>query len=164
MPDLTRRQLMLGAAAMAPFSSLRPGTALAALEGKDLPLVPAMPARAAFDSYGMNCHLSFLGSPSWGNSDAALRWLLELGVGAVRQYLPRTDHGRAVVRRAMDRLTASGVRWCAPILLSQDVTSLDAARSVVNEQLDWLQANTDLDLLDSLTGPNEPNSASRASD
>ncbi|MGI8651346.1 MAG: hypothetical protein ACR2I7_00955 [Geodermatophilaceae bacterium] len=164
MPDLTRRQLLLGATAMAPFSWLRPGTALAALEGKDLPLVPAMPARAAFDSYGMNCHLSFLGSPSWGNTDAALRWLLELGVGAVRQYLPRTDHGRAVVRRAMDRLTASGVRWCAPILLSQDVTSLDAARSVVNEQLDWLRANTDLDLLDSLTGPNEPNSASRAAD
>ncbi|MDQ3475582.1 MAG: hypothetical protein M3492_04360 [Actinomycetota bacterium] len=164
VPDLTRRQLLLGAAAISPFSSLRPNPAFAAVEDKHLPLVPAMPARAAFDSYGMNCHLSFLGSPSWGNTDAALRWLLELGVGAVRQYLPRTDHGRAVVRRAMGRLTGTGVRWCAPILLSQDVTSLDAARSAVREQLDWLQDNTDLDLLDSLTGPNEPNSASRAPD
>ncbi len=164
MPNLTRRQLLLGAASMTSMASLRPSTASAALEGKQLPFLPARSARAAFDSYGMNCHLSFLGSPSWGNADAAVRWLLELGVGAVRQYLPRTEHGRAAVRRGMGRLNASGVRWCAPILLSEDVSSLAAARSVVNEQLDWLQANADLELLDSLTGPNEPNSGSRAPD
>jgi len=121
-----------------------------------------MSAKAAFDSYGMNCHLSFLSESVWANTDAAVRWLLDLGVGAVRQYLPSTEHGRAALKQAMDRLGDTGVRWCCPTLVAEDVRSLDAARSAVNGQLDWLQANTDLALLDSLPGPNEPNSEGKA--
>lgn len=49
---------------------------------------------------------------TWANTDVAIEWLLSLLLGAVRQSLPRTDHGRATVKRAMDRLGATGVRWC----------------------------------------------------
>lgn len=123
--------------------------------------MPALPARAAFDSYGMNCHFSFLGASVWANTDAGVQELLGLGVGAVRQFLPRTRHGRDAVQQAMDQLSASRVRWSCDVLTPQDTTSLEVARALVNEQLDWLQANTDLALLDSLPGPNEPNSPAK---
>ncbi len=151
---LTRRQLLWGAAALAPIIALRPTTAYASNA------VPAMPARTVHDSYGINTHFSFVGSTStWANTDAAVSWVQSLGAGAIRQYLPRTSWGRAAVKQATDALT---VRWCCPILTASDVSSLDAARVVVNEQLDWLQSNTDLELLDSLPGLNEPNSEGKA--
>lgn len=126
------------------------------------PLVPAIAARSAFDSYGINTHFSFMSQSTWANTDVAIEWLLSLRVGAVRQSLPRTDHGRATVKRAMDRLGATGVRWCCPVMAPSDAPNLEAARAAVNAQLDWLQANTNLALLDSLPGLNEPNSDGKA--
>jgi len=122
----------------------------------------AIAAKTAHDSYGTNTHFSFLSNSVWANTDAATQWALNLGVGAVRQALPRTEHGRAAVKRAMDRLGSVGVRWCCPILDWTDASSLDAARAAVNAQLDWLQANANLALLDSLPGLNEPNSEGKA--
>ncbi|MDQ4037963.1 MAG: hypothetical protein M3313_06365 [Actinomycetota bacterium] len=121
---------------------------------------PVLPARAVYDSYGINTHFSFIGDTStWANTDAAVSWVQRLGVGAVRQYLPRTSWGRDAVKRAMDAL---GVRWCCPTLTLDDFASLNGARAMVNEQLDWLESNADLDLLDSLPGLNEPNSDGKA--
>ncbi|MGI8652713.1 MAG: hypothetical protein ACR2I7_07960 [Geodermatophilaceae bacterium] len=155
MTELTRRQLLRRAAYVAPILVVTAG-GVAYRQGRTFDPVPPMPPRAVFDSYGINTHFSYLGdTATWANTDAAVDWLQELGVGAVRQFLPSTRPGRAAVKKAMDAL---GVRWCCPILTLGDFTSLDAARAVVIERLDWLQANTDLALLDSLPGPNEPNS------
>lgn len=159
MRDLTRRELLRRAAYAAPIIALGASRGDAAPHASGRPAaMAAMPARAAFDSYGINCHLSYLSGSVWANTDAALQWLSELGVGAARQYLPRTGFGRDRVKLAMSRLSVMGLRWCCPVLVAADATSLDAARAAVNEQLSWLQANTDLALLDSLPGPNEPNS------
>jgi len=161
MPALTRRQLLLQAAYLAPIIALTtPGHALTAPPARP-PLAPALPARTAFDAYGMNTHFSFLRSV-WASTDAAAQWVLSLGVGAVRQSLPRTAHGRDAVKRGMDQLGLAGIRWCCPVLVIDDAATLDAARTAVNSQLDWLQANTDLSLLDALPGLNEPNAAGRA--
>ncbi len=178
MSGLTRRQLLSGAVGLVPIIALSPSPAYAVPhpplppwppwqppqppEPGQPPVMTLMSARAAFDSYGMNCHLSFFSESVWENTDAAVQWLQELGVGAVRQYLPTTDHGRAAVKAAMNRLGETEVRWCCPTIFAEDIRSLDAARAVVNGQLDWLQANTDLALLDSLPGPNEPNSDGKA--
>jgi len=154
MSGRTRRQLLLSTALAAPIITLSANQAWAAPSRP--PVVPARAAGTAFGSYGVNCHVSFLQS-AWVNTDAAVAWLLDLGAGAVRQALPRSAQGREAVKRAMDQLGATGVRWCCPVLLLGDAPSLLGARAAVNGQLDWLQANTDLALLDSLPGPNEPN-------
>ncbi len=160
MSSLTRRQLLVRAAYAAPLALLT-GSAAVSCQSLTLPTQPLAPT--AFPAYGINTHLSFLGDSSvWANTDAAVGWLLDLGVGAVRQLLPRTTHGRAAVKKGMNALAAAGVRWCCPSLVAGDVRSLNGARRVVNEQLDWLQSNVDLELLDSLTGLNEPNSPGKA--
>jgi len=160
MVSLTRRQLLIRAAYVAPIALLT-GGATASCQGLQLP--PRSPSQPAFAWYGINTHLSFLGEGAvWANTDAAVEWLLDLGVGAVRQYLPRTTHGRAAVQQGMKLLGAAGVRWSCPVLELEDVTTLNRARRVVNEQLDWLESNTDLALLDSLPGLNEPNSGGKA--
>ncbi len=156
MPALTRRQLLLRAAWTAPVLALNPSRALSAPPPASPPLLPALAAKAAFDSYGMNCHFSFLQSV-WTNTDSAVQWLLDLKVGSVRQSLPRSPQGRDAVKRAINGLAVGGVRWCCPTLVLADASSLVAARAAVNEQLDWLQVNADLALLDSLPGLNEPN-------
>ncbi|MDQ4040057.1 MAG: hypothetical protein M3313_17345 [Actinomycetota bacterium] len=151
---------MLRATSLAPLIALSPGYAHAAPQRPAL--IPATTARSAFDCYGINTHFSFLSNSVWVNTDAAVQWLQRLGVGAVRQALPRSPHGREAVKSAMDRLGSAGIRWCCPVLVSSDAGSLDSARAAVNFQLDWLQANTDLALLDSLPGLNEPNSEGKA--
>lgn len=153
---LTRRQLLLRAALTAPVIALNPTHAFASAPLARPPLVTASAAKSAFDSYGVNCHFSFLQSV-WSNTDSAVQWLLDLKVGAVRQSLPRSPQGRDAVKRAINGLAIGGVRWCCPTLVMADATSLAAARVAVNEQLDWLQANTNLALLDSMPGLNEPN-------
>ena len=160
MVTLTRRQLLLRAAYLGPLAALTAG-AVASCGG--FPPAPSPQARSAFISYGINTHLSFLGdSAVWANTDAAVEWLLDLGVGAVRQSLPRTSRGRGSVRKGMNALGEEGVRWCCPILSTGEITSLNGARRMVNEQLDWLESNTDLALLESLPGLNEPNSQGKA--
>ncbi len=159
MTELTRRQLLRRAVYVAPIFVITAG-GVAYRQGRTFDPVPPMPPRAVFDSYGINTHFSYLGdTATWADTVAAVEWLQELGVGAVRQYLPRSTQGRATVKKALDAL---GVRWCCPTLTLGDFTTLEGARVVVNEQLDWLQANADLSLLDSLPGPNEPNSEGKA--
>lgn len=159
MSALTRRQLLLGAACLAPSMALRTGRAEAAQRP---PLVSAMAAKRAFESYGMNCHLTHLTDSSWQHTDAAVDRVLELGVGAVRQYLPRNTYHRDALKAAMDRPLATRVQWCCPVIQIEDATSLAQARRLVNDQLDWLQANINLARLDSLPGPNEPNADRKA--
>lgn len=132
MSGLRRRQLLVRAAYLAPIIVLSPSHASAAPRP---PLVAAISAKAAFDSYGINCHFSFLSDSTWGNTDSGTQWLERLGAGAVRQALPRSPHGRVAVKSAMDRLGARGVRWCCPVLGSADTGSLDTARAAVNSQL-----------------------------
>ncbi len=160
MSSLTRRQVLVGAALAAPGLALSPSRTSVANAAALPPLVPALAAKAVYESYGINTHFSFLQPTSvWANTDAAAQWILDLRAGAVRQKLTLTTHGRAAIKQAMDKVATAGVRWCCPIVALADAGTLADARTTVNNQLDWLQGNTDLALLDSLPGPNEPNAS-----
>ncbi len=137
MSTLTRRQVLVRAACAAPVLAVAPSRAFVADAAPLPPLMPALAAKAVFEAYGVNTHFSFLQPTSvWANTDAAAQWVLDLGAGAVLQTLPLTNHGRAAVKRAMDRLGAAGVRWCCPMVGLADATTLANARTTVNKQLD----------------------------
>lgn len=137
--------------------------------GGPLGVLPTRPAHDAHDAFGMNVHFGFQNPEDTNHSvEPTVDFLLELGVGRVRQKLYcDANRSRRATRDGVQRLMAAGVRLCAPTLVIDDATSLDAARARMASYLDEIEGNPevyDLRLIEAMPGLNEPNGGRRVPD
>lgn len=132
-------------------------------------MMPARPAQDVHDAFGMNVHFGFQNPEDTNHFvEPTVDLLLELGVGRIRQKLYcDANRSRRATREGVQRLMAAGVRLCAPTLIIDDATSLDAARARMASYLDEIEGNPevyDLRLVEAMPGLNEPNGGRRVPD
>ncbi len=149
-PALSRRNLILGAAATAGVSATGVGIPWSASAASLSTVTPRM-ADSVPDAFGVVLHPSWADSP-YADFDALLHWLVKLRIRHVRTRLTPLTH----VLRLFDRLAANGIKVNAVCGALGDPQTMD---SLMKKVADYFPRPADV--FSAFEGINEPNNDGR---